>query len=316
LNHQSSTRYTNGDWPSVLNALHALQAERKPIPGCPRPGDRIGFSLSSKDRFAFTLRTLRALDTEPGFDLIWNDGSDRREVPDLSRYFEFKNARLIETNYGVRGGPDAAICFGLRRLLDLGYDYVGLLENDIVLQPGWFQTLLALFDHATADGIVAGAASVLSYQSRVLEYRRHYSIDWARGAAMVLFSRPAAQLLLDRYSSLEMTNCEIRGFYAQRFSVTLHVPEWLVGSQWMDGPLSIDWSYAPLLYRHGYACVGTIPSLAYDLEFDVRKVMRTDYVGPQHKGAGLAHPGFAVPADLDEEPATSLPAPDAVLQCS
>jgi hypothetical protein len=26
-------------------------------------------------------------------------------------------------------------------------------------------------------------------------------------------------------------------------------------------------------------------------------VMRTDYVGPQHKGAGLAHPGFAMPAD-------------------
>ena len=65
--------------------------------------------------------------------MIWNDGSERTEVPDLSRYFTLKHARLVETNYGIKGGPDAAIRFGLRRLLKgLGYDYIGLLENDIL----------------------------------------------------------------------------------------------------------------------------------------------------------------------------------------
>ena len=143
---------------------------------------------------------------------------------------------------------------------------------------------------------MVGAASVLCYKSRVLEYRQGYSIDWARGAAMVLFSRPAAELLLERYSTLKLSNCEIRGFYAQRFGVALHVPEWCVGSQWMDGPLSMGWSYAPLLYQHGYACVSSVPSMAHDLEFDVQKVMRTDYVGIQQNGAGLAHPGIALHA--------------------
>lgn len=287
----------SGDWPSVLNSLQSLQAGLKPTMCLPRPGSRIGFSLSSRDRFVFTLRTLKAMDTEGGFDVIWNDGSERTEVPDLSRYFTLKHARLVETNYGIKGGPDAAIRFGLRRLLDLGYDYIGLLENDILLEPGWFKTLRSLFDVAAEENVTVGAASVLGYQSRVLEYRHRYSIDWARGAAMVLFSRPAAQLILDHYSSLKMTSCEIRGFYAGRFGVALHVPEWAVGSRWMDGPMTMDWSYAPLLYRHGYACVGSVPSRARDLEFDVQKLLRTDYVEARLDGSGLAHPRFAMPPE-------------------
>ncbi len=75
-----------------------------------------------------------------------------------------------------------------------------------------------------------------------------------------------------------MTSQQIRGFYAEQFGVALHEPEWAVGGRWMDGPMTLDWVYAPLLYSHGYASVGTIPSFARDLEFDVRTVLRTDYV--------------------------------------
>jgi hypothetical protein len=162
----------SADWPSILDSLRSLQAARQPAVCRPRPGDRIGFAFSSRDRFVFTLRTLKTIDSEGGFDVVWNDGSEGREVPELSRYFVFRNARLAEVNYGVKGGADAAICFGLRRLLDLGYDYIGLIENDILLGPGWFPTLLSLFESAAVDGLTVGAASVLGYQSRVLEYRR------------------------------------------------------------------------------------------------------------------------------------------------
>jgi hypothetical protein len=291
----------SSDWPSIVEALRSLQGARKPTACRPLAGSRIGFALSSRDRFVFTLRTIKALDAESTFDLVWNDGSDRPEVPELSRYYVFKSARLVETNYGVKGGADAAICFGLRRLLDLGYDFIGLIENDILLQPGWLERLLSLFDLAAADGVIVGAVSVLGYQSRVLEYRRDYSIDWARGAAMVLFTRPAAQLLLDNYSSLRMTSQQIRGFYAERFGAALHVPEWAVGSRWIDGPMTVDWAYAPFLYSHGYACVGSIPSLACDLEFDVRHVLRTQYVGEGLNDSGLAHPRIATAAGVSED---------------
>jgi hypothetical protein len=285
----------SSDWPSVLDALQSLQSKRKPVARRWTPESKVGFALSTRDRFVFTMRTIKALDSEGGFDLVWNDGSEQNEVPELSRYLAFRGTRLVEVNYGVKGGADAAICYGLRRLLELGYDFVGLVENDVLLVPGWFAAMCDAFETATEEGVVAGAVSALGYQSRVLEYRKNYSIDWARGAALVLFTREAAQLLLESYSRLQMTSQQIRGFYAEQFGVALHVPEWAVGGRWMDGPMTMDWGYAPLLFSHGYACVGTIPSLAKDLEFDVRRVLRTDYVRAEQSGSGLAHPRVSAP---------------------
>jgi hypothetical protein len=280
----------SADWPSVLDSLRSLQSQRRPAARRWTPESKLGFALSTRDRFVYTTRTIKSLDAEGGFDLIWNDGSERNEVPELSRYFAFRNARLVEVNYSVKGGADAAIRFGLRRLLELGFDFIGLVENDLLLSPGWLGAMRAAFVAAAEEGITVGAVSALGYQSRVLEYRKNYSIDWARGAALVLFSREAAQLLLESYSRLEMTSQQIRGFYAEHFGVALHVPEWAVGGRWMDGPMTLDWGYAPLLYANGYACVGTIPSLARDLEFDVRTVLRTDYVRAEQNASGLAHP--------------------------
>jgi hypothetical protein len=280
----------SADWPSVLDSLRSLQSQRRPAARRWTPESKLGFALSTRDRFVYTMRTVKSLDAEGGFDLIWNDGSERNEVPELSRYFAFRNARLVEVNYSVKGGADSAIRFGLRRLLELGFDFIGLVENDLLLSPGWLGAMRAAFVAAAEEGITVGAVSALGYQSRVLEYRKNYSIDWARGAALVLFSREAAQLLLESYSRLEMTSQQIRGFYAEHFGVALHVPEWAVGGRWMDGPMTLDWGYAPLLYANGYACVGTIPSLARDLEFDVRTVLRTDYVRAEQNASGLAHP--------------------------
>jgi hypothetical protein len=280
----------SSNWPSVVDALKSLQSQRKPAARHWTAESKIGFALSTRDRFVYTMRTIKSLDAEGGFDLFWNDGSERNEVPELSRYFAFRNARLVEVNYGVKGGADAAIRFGLRRLLELGYDFVGLVENDVLLLPGWLVAMHDAFETAAGEGVVAGAVSTLGYQSRVLEYRRNYSIDWARGAALVLFTHEAARLLLENYSRLEMTSQQIRGFYAEHFGVALHVPEWAVGGRWMDGPMTLDWGYSPLLCANGYACVGSIPSMARDLEFDVRTVLRTDYVRAEQNASGLAHP--------------------------
>jgi hypothetical protein len=287
----------SADWPSVIDSLKALRAQRKPVARHWTPESKVGFALSTRDRFVYTMRTIKSLDAEGEFDLVWNDGSERTEVPELSRYFAFRNVRLVEANYNVKGGADAAIRFGLRRLLELGYDFIGLVENDLLLSPGWLGSMRGAFDAAAEEGITVGAVSALGYQSRVLEYRKDYSIDWARGAALVLLCREAAQLLLENYSRLEMTSQQIRGFYAEHLGVALHVPEWAVGGRWMDGPMTLDWGYAPLLYANGYACVGTIPSLARDLEFDVRTVLRTDYVRAEQNASGLAHPTID-PANL------------------
>ena len=138
----------SAEWPSVLDALKSLQSHRNPTTRRWTPESRVGFALSTRDRFVYTMRTIKSLDADGEFDLIWNDGSERNEVPELSRYFAFRNVRLVEANYNVKGGADAAIRFGLRRLLKLGYDFIGLVENDLLLSPGWLAAMRGAFDRS------------------------------------------------------------------------------------------------------------------------------------------------------------------------
>ena len=210
--------------PEILDVIRSLQGRNHTQPRAPRLGDRVGFSFSTRDRYDFTLQTIRSLDTEGGFDLFWNDGSTEPDVPALARNYKFQNANLVEVNYGVTGGPDRAICFGLSRLLEAGYDYIGLIENDILFRPGWFSALMKLFSHGAEEGIVCGSATARSFESHVLEYRSGYGVQCDTGAGMVLFSRAAAEIILDLYSSpasLQMTTLSWQKFYADLFGLDL-----------------------------------------------------------------------------------------------
>jgi hypothetical protein len=252
----------------------------------PRKDDRVGFVFTTKDRVDFTLRTLASVDDESGFDLLWADGSDTTEGKSLPFSYQPKNTRVVEAHTDVRGGPDRAIQFGLRRLLALGYEYCGLIENDMIFEPGWFQKLMELFRLAAQDGLVCGAATVRSYESRVIEYRDGYNVCWNVGAGMVLFSRPAAQLILDQYPTLRVTARSVRRFYADFFGIDLG-REWDLWLGRWDRKLGMDWGYSPLLFAHGFSSVGSIPSRVEDLAFDVRRFLGTSRVGPEQNKAGL-----------------------------
>ncbi len=228
---KSHPRRASAEFPEIVDVLRSLQKQNKTKPRVPKRGDRIGFSFSTKDRYLFTERSLQNLDTDGGYDLIWNDGSKEAGVPALARNYKFQNANLVEVNYGVTGGAEAAVCFGLSRLLKLGYDYVGLIENDILFRPGWFSALVKLFSQGADDGIVCGSATARSFESHALEYRSGYSVQSDTGAGMVLFSRAAAEIIMEKYanpSSLQMTTHSWQKFYADRFGVDLRTfsPFW------------------------------------------------------------------------------------------
>jgi hypothetical protein len=284
------SRPTKNRW-TPQDAMRNLQIKNGTTVSCPRNGSRIGFALSSKDRVSFTLPTLATMDADGEFDLIWVDGSDTPEGKALPLNYQFHNIHLVEAHSDIRGGPDRAICFGLRRLLDLGYDYCGLIENDMVFELGWFRKLLHLFELAASDGIVCGAATVRSYQSRVIEYCDGYFLCWNIGAGMVLFSKPAAQLILDQYEKLTAwTKARtLYRFYGEIFGIDLR-GLWDLWYGAPDHELSLDWGYSPLLYQHGFASVGSIPSLVQDLEFDIDYLLHTNHVGSDKRNAGPAFP--------------------------
>ncbi|MFP5275984.1 MAG: hypothetical protein ACLGPM_02625 [Acidobacteriota bacterium] len=273
------------------NVLKSLQARNGESVASLHVGDaRVGFAFSTKDRVDFTTSTLASIDTEGGFDLIWVDGSVTPEGRKMPYQVKLRHAQLVEIHSDIRGGPDRAICFSLKRLLDLGYDYCGLIENDMIFEPGWYSTLLGLFARTAADGVRCGAATVRGFRSRALEYRRGYFLCWNVGAGMVLFSRRAAQLLLDQYQTLAgMTARRVWRFYAETFGVDLG-GIWDMWCEAPDRPLGMDWGYSPLLYRHGFASVGSIPSMTCDLEFDVELLLRTQYVTADQDNAGTVWP--------------------------
>jgi hypothetical protein len=286
--------HASAEFPEIIDVLRSLQDRNKTKPRVPKRGDRIGFSLCTRDRYLFTLQTIQNLDTEGGFDLIWNDGSRAPGVPALAGNYKFQNAKLVEVNYGVTGGPERAVCFGLSRLLELGYDYVGLIENDILFRPGWFSGLMKLFSLGAADGIVCGSATARSFESHVLEYRTGYGVQCDTGAGMVIFSRAAAEIIMELYSnpsSLQMTTHSWQKFYADLFGLDLRTfsPFWAYPPD-QAFPCTLDWGYTPSLYLNGYASLSTIPSYATDLEFDVETFFRTKYVSAEKNNTGVAYP--------------------------
>ncbi len=52
----------SADWPSILDALKSLQAQRKPAARRWTPESKVGFALSTRDRFVYTMRTIKSLD--------------------------------------------------------------------------------------------------------------------------------------------------------------------------------------------------------------------------------------------------------------
>ena len=240
---------------------------------------RIGFAFSTMDRPEFTVRSLKSIDQNSPFefDLLWLDGSygpAGRALPDQTK---LKHCRLIEVHRDLRGGPNAAIRFGLQRLLRLGYDYCGLLENDIEMQPGWLESMFTAWKNAEADGLRVGTVTARTFQCRALSLGPRYALMWNVGAAHALFSRLGARVVLSRYGVRNAL--ALQDFFGSAFGCDLR-PHWELFMGKPDRELGTDWGYALELYRCGLAAVGTVPSLAANFDYDAEKDSRTVYQGP------------------------------------
>lgn len=236
---------------------------------------KVGFVFTTKERIDYTLRSLRSIDTESGFDLIWVDGSETPEAKALPRSAKLCNCRLAEVHSGVKGGPDKAVRLGLRRLLELKYDYCGLLENDIELKAGWYAKLMELFQLGQEDGLRVGSVTVRTVDSRILMYRPRYAILWTMGAGMVLFTKEAARIILATYGLVYAR--KLSRFYNKRFQEDLK-SVWEIWRDMPDLRITSDCSWAMHLYRYGLSSLGTLPCMALEMDFDLKTTFRTFYI--------------------------------------
>ena len=216
------------------------------------------FSLSTKDRTAHTLEAVSAIGFVDGFDLLWFDGSATPDGQRLPHQLAPDLACLREIHTGVVGGPDFAIFAALERMIALGYDYCGLIENDVKLGAGWFDAVRGLFQRGRDDGLEVGAATAYCFDRWVLYNRGRYAVTLISGATMILFTRQAARLVLDHY----------------RTTTTTEIYEWLlfsagkdmrptdargVDGRTVDRRVSSDLTYDITLQKHGLAVIAAIP---------------------------------------------------------
>jgi hypothetical protein len=235
---------------------------------------------------------LKHIDSEKGFDIIWVDGSESELGRQLPNKVKLRKCRLKEIFLNVRGGPNAAQKYGLSKLIDLGYEYCGLIDNDILLEPTWFTRILKTFRYAARDNLIVGATTIRNYVSRVLEFRAGYTINWNIGLSMILLRREAAEIILDNYPHEAATTA---GILFEYFGKTLGIdlrsmPEW----RRLPFPPSLrieppDWNFQFLLYNSGMASIGSIPSFASDLDFQIA-YRGTRYVAEEDNNKGLNYP--------------------------
>ena len=236
--------------------------------------NRVAIGFSTCDRVELSRQSIEPLlSAAGGFDLHWIDGSKTTEGKELPRQYDGQY-HMLHTD--VRGGSGPAIVYALTMMLaaksfapspgtvgsqqshrewQRGYDHIGLVENDVVLPHDWFDKTMALFEQGRRDGLDVGAVSARCYEDRILIQRPGYAICHNLGAGMIVFTREAAELVLQHYRTQWTT--ENRHTFAMLTRTD-------IGKYWafrgQEHFLVADWRWDALLASHGFASLALTPS--------------------------------------------------------
>jgi hypothetical protein len=120
---------------------------------------------------------------------------------------------------------------------------------------------MELFERGSKDGLKVGAVSARNYADRVLIQRDGYSINHNLGAGMQIFTREAAELILQQYRTgmtsenrrtfSLLSGIDIGGFWAFRGS---------------DHMVVADWTWDHMLAKRGMCSLALTPAKAEQLE--------------------------------------------------
>lgn len=204
----------------------------------------------TKDRVELTKQTFPVL-RDGSHALFWFDGSTDAAALDYCN----KHIGICTGGAkGVRGGADAAIVYALTGLLSEDYTHIGLCESDVLLFPDWFERTIALFDRGAKEGLVVGAASARAYDDRILIQRSGYAVMHNLGAGQVIFTREAAQRVLEFYRTgwwpdNRAVFSQLSGVDIGRYSCFRTNPQWTTA----------DWNFDAILAQHGLASVALTP---------------------------------------------------------
>lgn len=218
---------------------------------------KLALAYSSKDQVELTKQTFNRLRESKGstdFDIFWCDGS--KPMSDGRAFFDENRLHTRFSRENVLGGADAAIAWKMTKLLEHPeYTHVGLIENDVLLDPDWLEPTMALFEKGERDGLSVGAVSARSYVDRVLIQRDGYAVMHNVGAGSIIFTREAAGIVLKSFRTHWWpTNCLL---FAQLSGTDLRTYACFRGQEQF---VTTDWGFEAQLARHGLATLALTPA--------------------------------------------------------
>ena len=214
---------------------------------------KVSVAFSTKDRVELSKQSIVPLLHKENLHVFWTDGSSDAAAQSL--FDQTIPPDWVSKN--VRGGADAAIVYNLTNQLHHPhcYDYVGLVENDVLLHQDWFEPTMALFEKGRAEGLEVGAVSARAYEDRILIQRNGYAVMHNLGAGMVIFSRKAAEIVLQHFRTGH--TWENRKAFLQTSG--LDVAQW--SSFCRDSHITCaDWQFDRALVQHGLVSLALTPA--------------------------------------------------------
>ena len=154
-------------------------------------------------------------------------------------------------------GADAAIVWKLSTLLNAPerYTHIGLLENDVLLDPDWLEPTMALFELGARDGLDVGCVSPRSYVDRVLIQRDGYAVMHNVGAGAAIFTREAAEVALRTFRTGYWP--DNRQVFAQLCDIDIGM---YAAFRFNDQHVTSDWHWEVALAQRGLACLALTPA--------------------------------------------------------
>lgn len=219
--------------------------------------NRVAIAFCTKDKTELSLQTIGPLLQPDKFDLYWCDGSSTEEGRALPHKVSLEQgeSHRVFVHSNVTGGPDAAAAYALSIMLAADYDYVGLVENDVVLPDDWFPVTMSLFKRGEAEGLAVGTVSTRCYQDRVLIQRDGFAVCHNTGFGQQIMTREAAQIALAGMRT---------GWTADNRRLFCQLSGLDIGTWWAfraaDHQVTADWNQDRLLAAHGLASLALVPS--------------------------------------------------------
>ena len=242
----------------------------------------IGFLLRTRDRCDLTPLTLPPLLSEESIDVYWVDGSESEEgrARALNGYRDYPG--LCEVHSGVNFGQMGSWIYGIRRLLQQGYEYLGFVEDDVLLYPGWLRAALGLYALGQKDGLNVGSVSARCIADRVMVPRTGYAVMGNIGCGMSIMKQEVfLKLLYDesesvlknpmfQFSQIYEAFKELAGVdypFSKRILKDLEGKEIEPGIVY-EWNMSNDWWWEVILLRQGMVALAATPSFARNIDKD------------------------------------------------